>query len=95
MPGSGCRFDASPSLFQDYWIRTLPQVICRISRKANQHDLGAADRYIGEVYIQRNPNVPNGREAVDIFRVDHGRIVERWDLQQAIPEQAANDNTMF
>ncbi|WP_449428430.1 nuclear transport factor 2 family protein [Rhodanobacter umsongensis] len=107
----------------------------------NQHDLTAADRYIGDTYIQHNPNVPNGRKAfvdaftkvfaqfprrhsrivrviaegdlvvlhvdltksaddrdsavVDIFRLEHGRIVEHWDVQQAIPEKAANDSTMF
>jgi predicted SnoaL-like aldol condensation-catalyzing enzyme len=116
-------------------------VVAFYERFFNQHDLGAADCYIGDVYIQHNPNVPNGREAfvegftrvfaqfpqrhsqiartiaegdlvvlhvhltkspedrgaavVDIFRLDHGRIVEHWDVQQAIPEQAANNNTMF
>jgi predicted SnoaL-like aldol condensation-catalyzing enzyme len=116
-------------------------VVAFYERFFNQHDLAAADRYIGDVYIQHNPNVPNGRKefvegfarvfaqfpqrhsqivrviaegglvvlhvhltkspedrgtaVVDIFRLDHGRIVEHWDVQQAIPEQTANSNTMF
>jgi predicted SnoaL-like aldol condensation-catalyzing enzyme len=116
-------------------------VVAFYERFFNQHDLSAGDRYIGDVYIQHNPDVPNGRQAfvegfarmfaqfpqrhtqivraiaegdlvvlhvhltkspedrgaavVDIFRLDHGRIVEHWDVQQAIPEQVANDNTMF
>jgi predicted SnoaL-like aldol condensation-catalyzing enzyme len=98
-------------------------------------------RYGGDKYIQHNPLVPDGKEAVikffsgyfklhptakneikrviaegdlvvlhvlskseptdrgraivDIFRVEKGKVVEHWDVIQAVPDKAANNNTMF
>jgi predicted SnoaL-like aldol condensation-catalyzing enzyme len=36
-----------------------------------------------------------GMAVVDMFRVNDGKVVEHWDVVQPVPEETANDNTMF
>lgn len=36
-----------------------------------------------------------GRAAIDIFRLENGKIVEHWDSVQSVPEKAQNTNGMF
>ncbi|MET9232404.1 ester cyclase [Lentzea sp. NPDC003310] len=41
-----------------------------------------------------NPANP-GQAVADIFRVENGKVVEHWDVIQAVPESPANPRGMF
>jgi predicted SnoaL-like aldol condensation-catalyzing enzyme len=36
-----------------------------------------------------------GTVAVDIFRLEDGKVVEHWDVLQPLPEESANPHPMF
>jgi predicted SnoaL-like aldol condensation-catalyzing enzyme len=45
-------------------------------------------------HIRQRPG-DRGAAVVHIFRFEAGRIVELWDIDQAVPEDAVNENGMF
>lgn len=52
------------------------------------------DYVVFHVYSLLNPGTP-GQAIVDIFRLENGKVIEHWDVTQAIPDSAANANGMF
>lgn len=56
----------------------------------------AADGDLVWLHVHSKQNAADlGTAVVDIFRVEKGKIVEHWDVQQDVPTPTANKNTMF
>ncbi len=48
------------------------------------------------LHVHKTPSpADRGVAIIDIFRLEHGKIVEHWDVTQAIPEKTVNGNGMF
>lgn len=76
------------SYFEGFF-KENPESRARIVRSATDDDL---------VYLHvhsTNSADDRGQAVVDIFRVKAGKIVEHWDVIQDVPQESANDNTMF
>jgi predicted SnoaL-like aldol condensation-catalyzing enzyme len=67
----------------------FPQRSASIKRVIAEGDL-----VVLHVHSRASPD-DRGTAIVDIFRLDKGKIVEHWDVMQAVPETARNNNTMF
>jgi predicted SnoaL-like aldol condensation-catalyzing enzyme len=52
------------------------------------------DYVILHVHSVRTPGTA-GRAIVDIFKLDHGKVVEHWDVIEDVPASSANSNGMF
>jgi len=64
------------------------------SRSEIKRVIAEGDLVMLHVHSVREPG-QRGTAIVDIFRLENGKIVEHWDVLQAVPEKSANDNTMF
>ena len=72
------------------FLKENPQSRAEVKRVMAEGDL-----VMLHVFSQANPQ-DKGEAVVDIFRLDaNGKIVEHWDVIQAMPEQSANNNGMF
>ncbi len=75
----------------EYLKREFPN-----NRGEIKHALADGDLVALHVHNRRSPEM-RGNAVVDLFRIENGKVVEHWDVVQAIPEpeKAKNNNTMF
>ena len=70
-----------------------PEIRQEVKRTVAQGDLVAVhSRYLKHA---ADRDGGQGQAAVDIFRLEHGKIVEHWDVVQDIPATSGNDNAYF
>lgn len=70
-------------------LRSAPGATFTVQRILVDGNL-AAVHYRGKLSAQ-----DRGASVVEIFRFDNGRIVEHWDMFQALPETSRNAHPMF
>jgi len=75
--------------FVNGFVAANPQLHIEIKRMVAEGDL-----VVTHVHITTS-DTDRGMAAMDIFRLDDGKIVEHWDVVQPVPEKSANTNTMF
>jgi predicted SnoaL-like aldol condensation-catalyzing enzyme len=71
------------------YFASQPNAIREVQRIIVDGDLAAI-----HVRVRANPQ-DRGAAIVDILRLEHGMIVEHWDVIQAVPEHSANAHPMF
>jgi predicted SnoaL-like aldol condensation-catalyzing enzyme len=76
--------------FVNGFTAQFPQLHVDIKRVIAECDL-----VVTHSHLTLSPT-DRGSAVADIFRLNRdGKIVEHWDVIQAVPETSANDNTMF
>ena len=81
-----------PDAFVGYvhWLRgQFPELHLDIKRAIAEGDLVVTH---SNLHLQPGDL---GMAVADFWRIADGKIVEHWDVIQQVPEQAANNNTMF
>jgi predicted SnoaL-like aldol condensation-catalyzing enzyme len=79
----------APIKYLSQFFKDNPQATATIKRVIAENNL-----VVVHSHWKRNAE-DRGSAVMDIFRVEHGKIVEHWDVLQPVPETAANTNSMF
>lgn len=75
--------------FLTEWFEKNPDAIIEVKKAVAEGDLVFIHHHMRASPKER------GNAAVDMFRVQDGKLIEHWDVLQAIPEKSANPHPMF
>jgi predicted SnoaL-like aldol condensation-catalyzing enzyme len=75
--------------FLTEWFAKNPGAFFDVKKVAAAGDLVFIHHHFGTSRDVR------GNAAVDIFRVQDGKVIEHWDVVQPMPEQSLNPHPMF
>lgn len=76
-------------VFMEAMKRKFPHLHVEVKRV-----LADGDHVVLHTHVVREPGLP-GSAHVDIFRLEHGKVVEHWDVDQPIPDKAVNPHGML
>jgi predicted SnoaL-like aldol condensation-catalyzing enzyme len=82
--------DAAIAALNNAVTELFPKSRFYVKRTIAQGDLV----FIHSFWDQR-PGETHGQAVMDVFRLDHGKIVEHWGVMQPVGEVPANTNTPF
>lgn len=71
------------------FMKAMPTLSYDIKRIIVDGNLAAV-----HAHMKMNPQ-DRGNAVIDIVRLENGKIVEHWDVIQAVPEKSANPHPMF
>ena len=71
------------------FVKAFPDANVDIRRVIAEGDL-----VVTHSLLKFTPDDP-GTVAVDLFRLEDGKVVEHWDVLQPFPEESANAHPMF
>lgn len=76
--------------FINYFLTQNPNLKAKIVRV-----IAEGDFVVAHSHFTLSEQDQHGLAAMDIFRLENGKIVEHWDVLQPVPEKSANANGMF
>jgi len=76
--------------FLKYFLTQNPDLNAKIVRVIAENDL-----VVIHSHFTLSKQDTHGMAAMDVFRLEDGKIVEHWDVMQPVPEKSANTNGML